>query len=78
MNHHRFDIKDHADTPVAQHFSQPGHLPALAVAEATPTDTLQRRIVESQWITRFRDSPHHRALNRDNGVDILHLVANNT
>ena len=73
MNGHRTAIRNGSDTPVADHFGQYGYQPRVCALSSAPYNTTQRRIVEGQWIARFRKLGSMTVLNRDNGADILYL-----
>ena len=45
----------------------------VSVLELAPEDALQRRLLEKKWIKRFRTSPAHNVINRDDVVDVLTL-----
>ena len=49
------------------------HTMQVSVLELAPEDALQRRLLEKKWIKRFRTSPAHSVINRDDGVDALTL-----
>ena len=73
MNHHRCDMKNNEDTPVAQHFKG-NHSARDSVLVSTPEDTVQRRVMERAWIKRLsRQSSPWQLINRDTGIDVLTL-----
>ena len=74
MNQHRSTIRNNSDTPVSHHFRNGHDLKVLAIQHA-PADTLQRRILERQWIERLqREDCLLHLINRDGGIEILTLT----
>ena len=73
MNGHRTAIRNGSDRLVADHVGQYGRQPRVCVLSSSPYNTTQRRIVEGQWIARFRKLGSMTVLNRNNGADVLHL-----
>ena len=67
---HRYTVCHQQDTPVPEHFSR-GHTMQLSVLELAPEDALQRRLLEKKCIKRFRTSPAHNVINKDDEVDAL-------
>ena len=73
MNQHRFDISHHNDTPVAAHFSLPGHNLQISVLQSTQDSVIMRRLIERTWISRIRSMPGYFVINRNDGISILQL-----
>ena len=73
MNGLRHTIRHQQDTPVADHFQQPGHDLPVSVLQATPQDVTKRRALERSWIVRFQNSSEFQTINRDDGLDLLLL-----
>ena len=73
MNQHRFDISRHNDTPVAAHFSLPGHNLQISVLQSTQDSVIMRRLIERTWISRIRSMPGYFVINRNDGISILQL-----
>ena len=73
MNQHRFDISRHNDTPVAAHFSLPGHNLQISVLQSTHDSVIMRRLIERTWISRIRSMPGYFVINRNDGISILQL-----
>ena len=71
LNHHRSNIRNNDDTPVAEHF-RGQHALRVTVLSAAPEDVVQRRLIEKMWIERLKDTTWH-VINRDNGIDALTL-----